>query len=65
LRAIEDHSLRLEAAGRASTERVASLEEANMAEAISGLQQAETAYNAALGAAARTTRRSLFDFLPL
>jgi flagellin-like hook-associated protein FlgL len=36
-----------------------------MAEAISGLQQAETAYNAALGAAARTTRRSLFDFLPM
>ena len=63
LRAVADHSSRLEAAGRSSTSRVASLEEANMAEAISGLQQAETAYNAALGAAARTTRRSLFDYL--
>ena len=65
LRAIADHTSRLEDAGRASTARVASLEEANMAEAISGLQQAETAYNAALGAAARTSRRSLFDFLPM
>jgi flagellar hook-associated protein 3 FlgL len=63
LRAIADHTARLEDAGRASTARVASLEEADMAEAISGLQQAETAYNAALGAAARTTRRSLFDYL--
>ena len=65
LNAIADHSARLESAGRASTARVSALEEANMAEAISGLQQAETAYNAALGAAARTTRRSLFDFLPM
>ena len=63
LRAIADHSSRLEDAGRASTERVASLEEANMAEAISGLQQAETAYQAALGAASHTSRRSLFDYL--
>jgi flagellar hook-associated protein 3 FlgL len=65
LRAIADHTSRLEEAGRASTARVSSLEEADMAAAISGLQQAETAYNAALGSAARTTRRSLFDFLPL
>jgi flagellar hook-associated protein 3 FlgL len=63
LRAIADHTARLEDAGRASTARVASLEEANMAEAISGLSQSETAYNAALGAAARTTRRSLFDYI--
>ena len=63
LRAIADHTSRLQEAGRASTSRVAALEEANMAEAISGLQQAETAYNAALGAASHTTRRSLFDYL--
>ena len=63
LRAIGDHTAQLEEAGRASKARVASLEEANMAEAISGLQQSETAYQAALGAAARTTRRSLFDYL--
>ena len=63
LRAIADHTARLQEAGRGSTSRVAALEEANMAEAISGLQQSETAYNAALGAAARTTRRSLLDYL--
>ena len=63
LRAIADHTTRLEEAGRGSTARVAALEEANMAEAISGLQQSETAYNAALGAASHTTRRSLFDYL--
>jgi len=63
LTAIADHTSRLEDAGRASTQRVASLEEANMAEAISGMQQAQTAYNAALGAASQTTRRSLFDYL--
>jgi flagellar hook-associated protein 3 FlgL len=63
LRAIEDHTARLQEAGRGSTSRVAALEEANMAAAISGLRQSETAYNAALGAAASTTRRSLFDYL--
>ena len=63
LRAILDHTAQLEEAGRAAKARVATLEEANMAQAISGLQQSEIAYNAALGAAARTTRRSLFDYL--
>ncbi len=63
MRAIMDHTATLEEAGRAAKARVASLEEANMPEAISGLQQSEIAYNAALGAAARTTRRSLFDYL--
>jgi flagellar hook-associated protein 3 FlgL len=63
MRAIQDHQNQLGDAGRAGQARVAKLEEANMAEAISGLQQAETAYQAALGAAAHTTRRSLFDYL--
>jgi len=63
LRAIMDHTALLEEAARSSKARVASLEEANMAEAISGLQQSETAYNAALSATARTARRSLFDYL--
>jgi flagellar hook-associated protein 3 FlgL len=63
LRAISDHQAQLEDAGRASKARVSSLEEANMVEAISGLQQAQTAYQAALGAAARTARLSLFDYL--
>jgi len=63
LRAITDHQGQLANASRASKARVSSLEEANMAEAITGLQQAETAYQASLGAAARTARLSLFDYL--
>lgn len=63
LRAIADHQTQLAEAGRASKARISKLEDANMAQAISGLQQAETAYQASLGAAARTTRNSLFDYL--
>jgi flagellar hook-associated protein 3 FlgL len=63
LRAITDHTSQLQEASRAAQARVATLEEADMAAAISGLQQAETAYSAALGAASRTTRNSLFDYL--
>jgi flagellar hook-associated protein 3 FlgL len=63
LRAISDHQGQLANAGRASQARISSLEEANMAQAITGLQQAETAYQASLGAAAKTARLSLFDYL--
>jgi flagellar hook-associated protein 3 FlgL len=63
LRAISDHQGQLANAGRASKARISSLEEANMAEAITGLQQSETAYQASLAAAARTARLSLFDYL--
>jgi flagellar hook-associated protein 3 FlgL len=63
LRAVADQKLKLADAARASEARVSTLEDANLAEAISGMQQAETTYTAALGAAARTARTSLFDFL--
>jgi flagellar hook-associated protein 3 FlgL len=63
LRAITDHQSQLADAGRASQARISKLEEADMAKAISGLSQSETAYQAALGAASRTTRNSLFDYL--
>lgn len=63
LRTLADQQLRLGEATRASQARVASLEDANLASAISGMQQAETTYAAALGAAARTSRLSLWDFL--
>lgn len=43
--------------------RVAQNEDVNMAEAISGLTQAENAYNAALGATGKLSRRSLMDYL--
>ncbi len=63
LRGILDHQGQLANASRASKARVSSLEEANMAEAITGMQQAEAAYQASLGAASRTSRLSLFDYL--
>jgi flagellar hook-associated protein 3 FlgL len=62
-RAVADHKARLAEASRASRARVSSLEDANMAQAISGMEQAQTSYEAALGAAARTARVSLFDYL--
>jgi flagellar hook-associated protein 3 FlgL len=63
LRAVGDHRLRLAEQTRASRARVSALQDANLAQAISGLQQSETSYEAALGAAARTSRTSLFDFI--
>src|SRR5690606_35386402 len=58
LRAVADHKLRLSDATRASNARVSSLEDANMIEAMSGMNLAEVTYEAALGAAARTARVS-------
>lgn len=63
LRAVGDHKLRLADASRASGARISSLEDANMVQAISGMNQAEVTYEAALGAAARSARMSLFDYL--
>jgi len=63
LRAVADHKLRLADASRASGARISSLEDANMVQAISGMNQAEVTYEAALGAAARSARVSLFDYL--
>jgi flagellar hook-associated protein 3 FlgL len=63
LRSIEDDVLTLQESERASTARVSSLEDANMAAAISGMTQAETTYRAALGVAAQLNRLSLMDYL--
>jgi flagellar hook-associated protein 3 FlgL len=63
LRGVADQKLKLADAARASESRVSALENANLAEAISGMQQAETTYTAALGSAARIARTSLFDYL--
>ena len=43
--------------------RLSKLEDANMAEAISAMNRAETGYRAALGATATITRVSLLDYL--
>lgn len=63
LRAIEDDVLTLQESGRSSAARVTSLEDANIAAAISGMTQAETTYRAALGVAAQLNRLSLMDYL--
>jgi flagellar hook-associated protein 3 FlgL len=63
LRAVADHKLRLADSSRASSARLSTLEDANMVQAISGMNQAEVTYEAALGAAARSSQVSLFDYL--
>ena len=62
-KALETQTLRLTDQTLAARARLASFEDANMAEAISGMSRAEAAYNAALGATARITRLSLLDYL--
>ena len=63
LRTIDEQKLRLGELRRASAKRISALEDTNMAEAISGMAQADAAYRAALGAASTVTRQSLMDYL--
>jgi flagellar hook-associated protein 3 FlgL len=62
-RAIEAQHGRISALRLASKTRISDLEGANLAEAISGMNQAETAYRAALGAISNNGRNSLMDYL--
>ncbi len=62
-RAVDDQKLRLSETKTAMAARVSKLEHANMAEAITGMSQADAAYQAALGAAGKITRLSLMDYL--
>jgi flagellar hook-associated protein 3 FlgL len=62
-RAVEDDQARLSAMRLASRTRLSAEEDVNMAEAISGLSQADAAHQAALGAAATISRVSLLDYL--
>jgi flagellar hook-associated protein 3 FlgL len=63
MRAIEAQQGHVDALRRASEARIGELEGADLAEAISGMTQAETAYRAALGAISTTSRLSLMDYL--
>lgn len=54
---------RLTALRQAAEARRSKLEDANLAEAVVRLSQAETAYDAALGAVSAVERRSLLDYL--
>jgi flagellar hook-associated protein 3 FlgL len=63
LAAIEEQQSQLTDRRLASVARVSKNEEVNMAEAITGMTQAETAYNAALAVTARIAQKSLMDYL--
>lgn len=60
---IDAQKLRLSQMKLSTNERIAKLEHADMAEAISEFSQADTAYRAALGAVSTATRVSLLDYL--
>lgn len=63
LQALDSNVLRLGTLKRGTTARLSTLEETNMVEAIAGMTQSETAYKAALAAAARVANISLLDYL--
>lgn len=62
-RAVYDASARAADLKLAAEARRSSLEDANMAEAVTRMQQADTAYRAALGAVSTAERLSLLDYL--
>lgn len=63
LAAIDAHQPQLAERRLAGAARVAAVENVDLAQAITGLKQAETAYSAALGATGRITQLSLMDYL--
>jgi len=63
MQTLDAEKVLLSATKIASSERLSKLEDTNMAEAITGMQQADTAYKAALGAAAAAAKVSLMDYL--
>ena len=62
-RAVDDAALRLSSLRAATDVRRSSLEDVNMAEAVTRMTQAETAYRAALTAVSTAERQSLLDYL--
>lgn len=60
---LEDQQVRLQSLKLASATRLSAHENANLAEAISGMSRADAANRAALGVAATITRVSLLDYL--
>lgn len=63
LNALEQQTARLADQRRATKERLSKDEDANMAEAITEMSQADTVYQSALGAIATRTKLSLLDYL--
>lgn len=63
MQTIDEQKLRLGQAKLALGSRLSTLEDANMADVLTGMAHAEAAYRAALGAASRSVRVSLLDYL--
>ena len=63
MRTIEGEQARLQDMKLAAGERLSKLEDADMAEAITGMTRADAAYRAALGAVGKTAHMSLLDYL--
>ncbi|MEO7275180.1 MAG: hypothetical protein ABIX28_02685 [Vicinamibacterales bacterium] len=63
INAVEIHQGRVADLRRASEGRADGLEKVNLAEAITRMSQADTAYRAALGAIGTTGRKTLMDYL--
>jgi flagellar hook-associated protein 3 FlgL len=63
LNALEEQTARLGDMKHATTERLSKDEDANMAEAITKMNQANTVYQSALGAVATRSKLSLLDYL--
>jgi flagellar hook-associated protein 3 FlgL len=63
MNAVEIHQGRVADLRRASEGRADGLEKVDMAEAITKMSQADTAYRAALGAIGNTGRKTLMDYL--
>lgn len=60
---VEDSGKHLQSLHLAGEKRVSELEDANLAEAITRMSRAQTAYNAALGAVGTAGRNSLLNYL--
>ena len=63
IKAYFDKKARLAALKLASEKRRSGIEDANLAEAIAKMNQADTSYRAALGAVSSAERLSLLDYL--
>jgi len=63
LNALDDQRTRLSEMKLASKTRLSGLEDANMAESITGMKSANTAYESALSAVATRSKLSLLDYL--
>jgi flagellar hook-associated protein 3 FlgL len=62
-RGVDDAAIRLSTLRRAADTRRSALEDVNLADAITRMADAETAYRAALGAVSSAERLSLLDYL--